>query len=161
MQRPSKPTKSGHANPFWHLAALFFIAVPLNFGWEIAQGFLYMGMSGIAESWWHCFVASLGDGVLVLLMHLMGWIVFGRSDWFTSPGVKPYGLMLGSGLLIGVMVEWGAVDILHRWQYTEQMPLIPGSGIGLIPVLQMIVLPPLIFAFVSRWGSPGSTKNNM
>lgn len=151
-------SKYFHLNPFWSLAAIFSFSVPLNYGWEITQGFLYVGMSGIAESWWHCFVASLGDGVLVGVIQLIGWCAFGRADWFIWPGSRRYAVMLGSGLVIGVAVEWVAVEVLHRWRYTEQMPLIPGAEIGLIPVLQMILLPPIIFALVAKWGSRSLAK---
>ena len=47
--------------------------------------------------------------------------------------------------MIAIVVEWAAIHWLHRWSYTAQMPLIPGLEIGVTPVLQMLVLPPLIF----------------
>ena len=59
-----------------------------------------------------------------------------------NPGVARYGVMLGTGLVIAIVVEWAAIHWLHRWSYTAQMPLIPGLEIGVTPVLQMLVLPP-------------------
>ena len=35
--------------------------------------------------------------------------------------------------------------------YTSQMPLVPGLDVGLVPVVQMLVLPPLIFRIVAIW----------
>jgi len=63
---------------------------------------------------WHCFVASLGDGVLVLLMFGVGWLVLRRQDWFVRPGVRGYVLMFVSGLTIAIAVEWIAVHVLQR-----------------------------------------------
>jgi hypothetical protein len=60
-------------------------------------------------------------------------------------------VMLTSGFVIGVMIEWVTVSVLSRWVYTVQMPLLPGLGVGVVPVMQMIVLPPLIFHLVATW----------
>lgn len=134
--------------PLW--VRLFVISVALNYPWEMGQAFLYVGMDYSAATWWHCFVASLGDGVLVGLIYFSGRMVMGRSDWFTRPGLKPYAIMVTSGLLIGVWVEWVAVHRLARWTYTEAMPLISVLEIGWVPVLQMLVLPPLIFFVLAK-----------
>ena len=57
--------------------------------------------------------------------------------------------MLVVGLLVAVGVEWVAVHMINRWTYTAQMPRIPGLEIGLVPIAQMLIQPPLIFRFVS------------
>ena len=132
-----------HRLPLW--VRLFVITVALNYPWEMGQAFLYVGMDYSAATWWHCFVASLGDGVLVGVIYFSGRLVMGRSDWFAQPGPKPYAIMLTTGLVIGVLVEWVAVHRLARWTYTEAMPLIPMLDVGWVPVIQMLVLPPLIF----------------
>jgi len=59
--------------------------------------------------------------------------------------------MVTMGLVIGVAVEWIAVHVLGRWMYTARMPLVPGLAIGVVPVVQMLVLPPLIFRLVALW----------
>src|SRR6266446_9686573 len=92
---------------------------------------------------WHCFVASLGDGIMVLLIVVAGSIVLRQSDWFVSPGVRGY--------LVAVLVEWGAMHILDRWEYTPSMPTLPVFHIGLVPIAQMLILPPLIFGIVATW----------
>ncbi len=132
------------------LLQLFVVSVLINTPWEIGQAFLYQGMDYSLAMVWHCFVAALGDGVLVLIMFGVGWIAFGSADWFTRPGWRRYLLMLSTGLLIGVTVEWVALYWLERWAYTALMPLIPGLGIGVVPVLQMLLLPPLVFTIVSN-----------
>lgn len=50
--------------------AIFVIAVAVNYVWELAQAPLYGPMEGAI--WWHCFVASIGDGVIVLLIFAIG-----------------------------------------------------------------------------------------
>jgi hypothetical protein len=120
-----------------------------NYPWELAQSPFYVGMENVGRMWWHCFVASLGDGLLVLLIYAVGWIVRGRHDWFARPGVHGCVVILAVGLAIGVSVEWVAVHIAGRWAHAAQMPLMPGLGVGIVPVAQMLVLPPLIFRVVT------------
>ncbi|OGS95846.1 MAG: hypothetical protein A3K04_12165 [Gallionellales bacterium RBG_16_56_9] len=123
----------------------------MNFVWEIAEAPLYADMGSWGNSWWHCFVASVGDGVLVGLIFAMGGVAFRRADWYRHPSGHTYGLMLATGLCIGLGVEWAAIHVFNRWAYTTGMPLIPGLDIGLVPVLQMLLLPPLIFHMAARW----------
>jgi hypothetical protein len=134
----------------WRVSAVIFIvAVALNYLWELAQSPLYVGMGDFRRMLWHCFVASLVDGALVLLIFVVGRAVFRRRDWFVRPGAYGYALMLGAGLVIGITLEWAAVHILGRWEYTARMPVVPLLGVGLAPIAQMLVLPPVTFQIVA------------
>ena len=118
----------------------------LNYLWELAQASLYVGMKDYnAGLLWHCFVASLGDGIMVLLIVSAGWIVLRQPDWFLRPGLRGYLVTLTAGFVVAVLVEWVAVHILNRWEYTKNMPKLPGLDIGLVPIAQMLILPTLIF----------------
>ena len=142
----------------WNIAQIFLSAVGLNYIWEIAQGFLYSGMTFTKGLWLHCFFASLGDGVLVLIIYLIGCGAFRRSDWFFQRLGPRLALTISLGLIIGIIVEWVGVHVLKRWSYTDQMPLVPGLEIGVVPILQMLLLPPLVFAIVTRVGMYKKTK---
>jgi hypothetical protein len=135
------------------LAGIFVVAVLLNYPWELLQAPLYMDMKDFHTAARHCFVASLGDGLLVLGIFVIGWVILRRHTWFVHPGMAGYSVMVAAGLVIGVAVEWVAVYILARWTYTAWMPRVPGLAVGLVPVLQMLVLPPLVFQLVARWRS--------
>ena len=139
------------------IALVFAVAVLVNYPWELAQSPLYAGMDELRVALWHCFIAALGDGVLVLAIFVVGAMVFRRADWFVRPGLRGYGVMFAAGLLIGVLVEWWGLHFLRRWAYAPAMPLIPGLGIGLVPVAQMLLLPSLIFRMVAAllgWQGP-------
>lgn len=155
MTSPAVEARLG--SPWRTLATLFVLAVLFHYPWELAQSPLYLGMENFRAMWWHCFVASVGDGFLVLFIFVTGWVVLRRQAWFVQPGVRGYFLMLVVGLVIGVSVEWAAVHVLGRWAYTAQMPLIPGLGVGIVPILQMLVLPPLIFRVAAAWYGHPST----
>lgn len=147
------PSKSSHVTLLWNLAAIFVVSVALNYAWELAQGFLYVGMDYTKGIWWHCFVASLGDGLLLWIIFLIGWVAFRQPGWFVRPSRSHYAVMLISGLVIGIAVEWVAVHLLDRWSYTDNMPLIWGFEVGVVPILQMLILPPVIFAIVGKSGA--------
>jgi hypothetical protein len=116
------------------LASTFVVAVLLNYLWELAQAPLYVGLERYNPAvFWHCLIASLGDGLIVLLIVVVGRISLRRWDWFEHPGVPGYLVMFITGLTLAVLVEFVAVHILGRWQYTPNMPTVPGLGIGLRP----------------------------
>lgn len=139
-------------------AAIFVVAVLGNYPWELAQAPLYVGMESFRAVWWHCFVASLGDGLLVLGIFAVGWVALRQHAWFVHPGVWGYSVMVTTGLVIGITMEWIAVHLLERWMYTAWMPRVPGLAVGLLPVLHMLILPPLIFHLVARWQSRGAQR---
>lgn len=131
------------------MPAVFVVAVLLNYLWELAQGPLYEGVTEDPWAWWHCFVASLGDGILVCLIDALGRLAFRRHDWFWSGQRLRIPFLVLAGILVGVTVEWIGARVLRRWAYEPSMPLIPGIELGLVPVMQMTVLPTVVFLIVA------------
>lgn len=132
------------------VVTIFLVATLLNYPWEIAQAPLYIGMSEFPMILWHCLRAALGDGVLVVLVFALGAAALRRTDWYRAPGAQGYAVMLGAGLLIGIAVEWVGLHALQRWSYAAGMPVIPVLGVGVAPVAQMLLLPPLVFWLVAK-----------
>lgn len=129
------------------LTMLFVVAVLVNYPWERLQSPLYVHSGGASIPWWLCLAASLADGLFVVVIFGVGWMTLGRRTWFEQPGIEGYLVMLVSGVAISIGVEWTTVHVLRWWTYGDQMPLVPIVNIGLVPMTQMLVLPPLIF-----WG---------
>ena len=96
---------------------------------------------------------------MVALIVAAGWIMLGQRNWFEHPGIPGYLVMLVTGLVLAVLVEWVAVRILERWQYTDKMPTV--SGLGLVPIAQVLLLPPLIFRIVAVFGSGKRKKGRL
>lgn len=136
------------------LLHIFAVAVVINYGWELAQTPLYVGVD-LPGAIWHCFIASLGDGFLVLF--IFGAVAaFLRSlDWHMRPGLHSWLPMAAAGLGVGFAVEWWGLHIAKRWQYSELMPIIPWTEVGAVPILQMLVLPPAIFWMARRLRGSG------
>lgn len=66
--------------------------------------------------------------------------------------------MGAGGLGIGAAIEWVSVHLLERWTYGPQMPVVPGIALGVVPLLQMILLPLLIFWLAALWSRPRSSS---
>jgi hypothetical protein len=94
--------------------ALFTAAIFINYPWERIQAQFYIMTDASSIGAWLCFLASLGDGLLVLLIYVVGRVALRRQDWFVRPGVRGYVLMLAIGLTISVSVEWATV-YLAQW----------------------------------------------
>lgn len=136
---------------FSTIATLFVISVPLNFIWELAQMPLYVDNGNLLDFARHCIIPSFGDGIILLIIFGVGCGVFRRADWFVRPTASAYAFMLVSGLIIAIVIEWVAVYGMSRWSYTTRMPVLPVLGVGLSPVLQMLLLPPVIFKATAWW----------
>ncbi len=133
------------------LVSLYTVAVLINYPWERAQARFYIGLGGDDVEWWLCLFASMVDGLLILVMWCWGSFVLHQRDWYEAPGVRGYVVMVTSGVVISMCVEIATVYLMHWWSYSERMPLVPGLGIGVIPLAQMVVLPPIIFALAAAW----------
>lgn len=131
------------------LAAVFVTAVPANYLWELGQSPLYLPPSRLSDMLWHCFVASLGDGAIIGLIYGACALLFRDRGWYGRMSVPRWGVLLAADLAAGTLVEWAGLR-LHRWSYADTMPLLPGIGLGLVPILQMLVLPPLVFWLMER-----------
>ena len=133
------------------LAAVFVSAVAVNYPWEILQSPLYTTDPGAGPMWRHCFLASLGDAVLVLVLLGVGCALRRRLEWFERPLVKDSVALIGAGALLGIGVEWLAVHVFGRWGYRPEMPRVSGLQVGLVPVVQMALLPALVFRLAAMW----------
>jgi len=122
-------------------AILIALAVGLvtNFAWEMAQAVLYEPMGTFWLATWRCFIASLADAAMALALVGVGWAVCRRAG-----GGVGSTAVVALGIVLGAAIEWSGLD-RGQWAYNERMPLIYGTHIGLVPVLQMALLPLFVF----------------
>ena len=129
--------------------ALF--AFLLHLPWEFWQVPFFEGMAAAAH--WPavkvCTRAALGDALIALLAFLAVAAAARSRSWILEPTWRTVSAYIAVGLSVTVVIEllstaWG------RWAYGDAMPVVPVIDIGLLPVLQWIVLPPLTVWFVRR-----------
>ena len=134
-------------------------ALLLNFPWEILQAPLFAGMADgpFIDAIRGCAQGTLGDAVIMLLAY---WTVSGVAasrDWILAPSGRQITLLIAIGIIITMAIEWLATRgyWVQSWSYSPAMPVVPGIGVGLSPLLQWIVLPLLVVWFVRRQLSTG------
>lgn len=93
-----------------------------------------------------CSLAAVGDAFIALVAFWAGALVDRSRDWLMRPRLSSWAAYLGSGVAITVALEWWATEVAERWRYAPEMPILPGLGTGMAPVLQWLVLPPLVLA---------------
>jgi hypothetical protein len=124
----------------------------LSFPWEILQSPFFQGMTaalhGVAVR--ICTLATLGDvGLMLLNFWIVAWVGGGRH-WPLQPTMARMAGFTGLGLAATILFEILAIQVWHRWHYSDLMPTIPILEVGLIPLLMWGVLPPLVVWFVHR-----------
>ena len=133
-------------------ANFFLFSFLFNFVWEMWQMPFYEGLKSLDYmSVVHtCTQASLGDGVISVLAYWSAVVITRSRNWIHTIAVTPTIVYLAAGLVITIFMEWLATDILDRWQYAPNMPVLPILDTGLLPILQWSILPLLILYVVHR-----------
>jgi hypothetical protein len=124
----------------------------LNFPWEFLQVPFFAEMPSMAH--WQavrfCTQAALGDVLIALGAY---WIVaMLRRDraWILQANAAAMLAFIALGVVATLGLEWHATVLQQRWQYSDLMPRLPFLGTGLTPVLQWLLLPPLVIWLARR-----------
>jgi hypothetical protein len=130
--------------------ALF--AFLLNLVWEFGQVPLYRDLP--SQGHWAsiklCARATLGDAVIAVVAFWVVAAVVASRRWITAPSVSQVACFVGVGLGIATALEWMAIHVQARWAYGTSMPMVPVLRVGLAPILQWVIAPPLVVWFVKR-----------
>lgn len=121
-------------------------AFALNWIWENVQAPLYKGYAGFGQHVWTCTLATLGDVVIVALIFAAVAAAWGDPVWHRRGSLGQYCVAVLFGVATAVAIEYWALAT-NRWAY-EGMPLAPYTRIGLLPIAQMILIPPLVFVWM-------------
>lgn len=135
--------------PEIHISIFGFL---LNFFWEIWQAPLFGGMDKLThfESNMSCTQAALGVVVILLVAF---WIIAlsARSrSWIIHPTTVQVSGFIIIGIVISMIFEAVAINFLNRWQYVVVMPTLPILGTGITPVLQWLIIPPIIVSTLRK-----------
>lgn len=111
--------------------------------------------TGMPDRWLaataECAQAAVGDSVIVLGLFATGALAFRDVRWFRPARAGRYAALIGAGMAVQVVMEWIMVYGAGRWGYGADHPVLPLLGVGLLPVLQAVVLFPLVFWLTAIW----------
>ena len=133
-----------------HAVLLSSAAFVVHLAWELVQCPIFFVHGTYDPTWRGMIIAALGDVGITWLIYV-GVAAASRCwRWDHRPWRATQWLTLvAAALAIGAFVEWRGVGI-GRWRYTDAMPVIPGLGIGLVPIVQMLLLTPLLVLLTRR-----------
>jgi hypothetical protein len=67
-------------------------------------------------------------------------------------------ILLGTALVLSISIELHALAT-QRWEYTAINPRIPGLGVSVVPMLQLLILFPVTFGLVRIWVRSRATQD--
>lgn len=137
--------------PEFNVALFAFL---LNLPWELWQVPLFEHMP-LAPHWEAvkiCSKAAAGDAVIALVAYWAVALVVRHRGWVVVPTASRVLGFTSCGLAITVAIERLALagQWMQGWLYSPLMPVVPGLGVGLSPLIQWLVLPPLLIWMVRR-----------
>jgi len=136
--------------PETHIAVFGFMT---SFIWEMLQmPFFDMGDMAYYRKTLGCTLASFADAGIMVLAYWATSLHRKNRDWMHEITRSSLAIYLLTGLAITIIAEKLATAMPQGsgWQYSDLMPVIPGTGIGLVPVLMWIIIPLLTLWFARR-----------
>jgi hypothetical protein len=123
------------------LIFIAIIAFILNYMWEMLQMSYFENMSILDfKVWLICLRATMGDIAIILFIFSIGRLIFKEWNWTSKVDVLKLTFLILIGASVAILIE--VLSLLHeRWAYSDLMPVIPKIGVGVVPVIQMIILP--------------------
>ena len=126
----------------------------LHFVWEFLQVPTYAGMAEMRH--WEgikvCTAATFGDVGFALTAFWIASAAARNRYWIrkTTGRLVPSLTFIAVGVVLTVAFEYYYTQVSLRWSYSELMLLVPPFGTGLSPVLQWIVIPPIVLWLTRR-----------
>jgi 1,4-dihydroxy-2-naphthoate octaprenyltransferase len=123
-----------------------------HFSWELLQAPLFSSLTGKdhVTGILICLQATIGDVGIALAAFWLAALFGGGRGWASRPSAGSIGVFLATGLFATVGLEFLNTEILNRWSYGPNMPLLPVIGTGLSPMLQWLFVPTMVLWYLNR-----------
>jgi hypothetical protein len=132
-----------------YAAVIFGIGLILNWIWEVGQLFAYsanLQAIPIASRFIHCLPATIADALYITAVFQVGTLLLRDRRWIFHWNWRSVLAVMAAGAGTAMAVEVLALD-RGWWSYGPGMPRVPMLGAGLLPVIQLAVLP--VFTFLA------------
>lgn len=104
-----------------------------------------------------------GDALISLAAFWVVAALWRSRKWIVQAAWRASAAFVAAGLGATVALEWWATQLAGRWIYVDAMPRLPWLQTGLLPLLQWLLIPPLLLWLVRRqirpWPSPKCTAS--
>ncbi len=119
-------------------------AFVLNLVWELAHLPLYQNNVYDALHLALCALASIADAIMVLLIYFSLALIYKNAFWIKDINIQRSLILIVIGGAGAVLAEIRHVS-QGDWTYDSSMPIIPIVNVGLSPILQLMLLPLIIY----------------
>lgn len=135
-----------------YFTVFFFFSFMIFGMWEWIQTPFFTDISDeINTIVWYRIHCTIGD-IMILGISIILWSFFKKdNEWFFSPRKKDYLVVTLLGASYTAYSEILNVVIRESWGYSKLMPMIPGTHIGIVPIIQWLILPSLILYICARF----------
>lgn len=125
--------------------------LPLYTLWDEASG------PSIAFALFHCTLGDVLIGAAALLLALGGSRAGPIAHWHWR---RVASLVMVAGVGYTAFSEWMNITILRSWSYNASMPTLDlgGFDLGLTPLAQWLVVPPLVLTIARYAPLRGATR---
>lgn len=129
-----------------------FFSFLLHFVWEFVQVPVFAGMAEMAH--WEaiklCMSATFGDVGFALTAFWIASLAARSRNWLLRPQRLQILIFMGVGIALTVGFEYYYTNVSLRWTYSDAMSLVPPFGTGLSPLMQWLIIPPLVIWLTRR-----------
>ena len=130
---------------------IVFFSFLLNFAWEVLQTPFFHDISDkINTIVWYRFHCTVGDVMISLGSFWLVALISKTRTWLLNPTKARLLLFVAFGVSYTIFSEIKNVSLNKLWAYSDIMPVIPYIDVGVIPIIQWIILPPLLVFIVRR-----------
>ena len=135
-----------------NLTVFFFFSFLIFGMWEWMQTPFFTDITDeINLIVWYRVHCTIGD-IMILGISIILWSLFKKDGkWFFSPRKKDYLVITLLGVSYTSYSEILNVVVRQSWGYSELMPVIPGTHIGIVPIIQWLILPSVILYVCARF----------
>ena len=129
-----------------------FFAFLLHFVWEMWQIPFYIEMKEASHAGGvlFCSLATAGDAVIAVACFWIISLSKKNRTWIQYLSIKEIGWFILLSIGATIILEKINVEMLGRWEYSSAMPLLPFLNVGMVPIIQWIILSPVILFVTAR-----------
>jgi hypothetical protein len=142
------------------LLFVFIIAFPLSFIWEMVQMPLYGTFAqSTLQVWLICGLASVADALYITVVYWLGNRLAQNPSWIAHLNWKSILAIAISAIISATFVERIALSF-GLWRYSEATFPTPLLDVGIVPIVQLIVLPLVTFWLVVQMTKHQNSSNS-
>ncbi len=130
---------------------IFLTGFGLNLVWEVNQSLLFFDFP-LRDLQLFTLInlkATVADAAYIILIYLLITVLTRDMRWFCHLTFFTASISMACGFIIAVLIEKSALKT-GRWTYGHLMPIIPYLKVGLMPIIQVTVLPLATFIISQR-----------